>query len=587
MYNMFKLLKESLKDIKKVHKQVVAFQFIYFFLTGLVFVPIITGIFNRTIKSLGYSFLINRDIFKLGYDFRGVIGIVGIAVLSVVIIFIELGVLVLISEKQHFDVEVTLSDALVTTIARIPKIFGLGVIQTMFLLLFLIPVVDSPLASTIFENINVPIWLRLRIVDTNWLSFLYGTLFLVAIYLVLRWIFTIHYVVIENQPSRKAIKNSQKLTRKNELKIIVSLFMFNIVVIGLGVGLIAALNLIPHFLANNINNDLVEKYFMTLSGYLTFGFTLFILPINILWITRLFYQIRGQSGEEIEDTLTLKRFKILNRLESNSLNFLSQRKYLLLAVFTMYLSITFMLNYTATEDVLRWNVEIAAHRGGGIIMPENSLSSIQSALDKGVTVMEIDVQTTKDGVIVLNHDPNLQRVAGVSTKVSELTYEELEQIDIGYQYEENYLKEHVPTLDAVLSRVKGKARLIIEIKSFSYNHEMIRNLVLLIEEHDMVEQCMIQSFSYQTLKEVRKLNKGILLGQILYVIAGNLDSIDVDFYTIKQSMLSDTFIKIAHKKGRSVWVWTVNDELNIKDVLKYDVDGIITDYPKRVQKIIG
>jgi glycerophosphoryl diester phosphodiesterase len=103
----------------------------------------------------------------------------------------------------------------------------------------------------------------------------------------------------------------------------------------------------------------------------------------------------------------------------------------------------------------------------------------------------------------------------------------------------------------------------------------------------MVEQCMIQSFSYQTLKEVRKLNKGILLGQILYVIAGNLDSIDVDFYTIKQSMLSDTFIKIAHKKGRSVWVWTVNDELNIKDVLKYDVDGIITDYPKRVQKIIG
>jgi glycerophosphoryl diester phosphodiesterase len=70
-------------------------------------------------------------------------------------------------------------------------------------------------------------------------------------------------------------------------------------------------------------------------------------------------------------------------------------------------------------------------------------------------------------------------------------------------------------------------------------------------------------------------------------VAGNSNILDVDFYTIKQSMLSEAFIKNAHKQGRSIWVWTVNDEVNIKEVLKYDVDGIITDYPKRVQDIMG
>jgi glycerophosphoryl diester phosphodiesterase len=103
----------------------------------------------------------------------------------------------------------------------------------------------------------------------------------------------------------------------------------------------------------------------------------------------------------------------------------------------------------------------------------------------------------------------------------------------------------------------------------------------------MVEQCMIQSFSYKALEEVRKLNSDIMLGQILYAVMGNSNKLDVDFYTIKQSMLSDTFIENAHNNGRGVWVWTVNDELNIKEVLKFDVDGIITDYPKRVQDIMG
>jgi glycerophosphoryl diester phosphodiesterase len=94
-------------------------------------------------------------------------------------------------------------------------------------------------------------------------------------------------------------------------------------------------------------------------------------------------------------------------------------------------------------------------------------------------------------------------------------------------------------------------------------------------------------FSYQALKDVRKLDCTIQIVQIIYVAAGNLTKLDVDFYTIKQVVLSDTFVKNAHKEGRQVWVWTVNNEINIKEVLKFDINFIITDYPKQVQQFMS
>jgi glycerophosphoryl diester phosphodiesterase len=69
--------------------------------------------------------------------------------------------------------------------------------------------------------------------------------------------------------------------------------------------------------------------------------------------------------------------------------------------------------------------------------------------------------------------------------------------------------------------------------------------------------------------------------------AGNVSSLDVDFYTISQNMLSDRFIDQAHRLDREVWVWTVNIERNMREVLKYDVDGIITDFPERLQMLVG
>src|SRR5699024_11611430 len=97
----------------------------------------------------------------------------------------------------------------------------------------------------------------------------------------------------------------------------------------------------------------------------------------------------------------------------------------------------------------------------------------------------------------------------------------------------------------------------------------------------------VQSCNPTFLKLIRKENRDIDLGQILFLFAGNLSGLDVDFYTVRETMLTKRFVKQARKQNRRIWVWTVNNTRNIKKVLSYDVDGIITDYPERVQRVCG
>ncbi|MGO1712584.1 MAG: glycerophosphodiester phosphodiesterase family protein, partial [Senegalia sp. (in: firmicutes)] len=76
------------------------------------------------------------------------------------------------------------------------------------------------------------------------------------------------------------------------------------------------------------------------------------------------------------------------------------------------------------------------------------------------------------------------------------------------------------------------------------------------------------------------------IGQIMYIAAGDLSYLDVDFYTIEQNMLSNKIISHARSKNRQIWVYTVNSKKDIKEALKYDIDGLITDYPLTVKEII-
>ena len=106
---------------------------------------------------------------------------------------------------------------------------------------------------------------------------------------------------------------------------------------------------------------------------------------------------------------------------------------------------------------------------------------------------EIDVQTTADGIVVLCHDLNLKRVAGVDRTLGSMTYSQLEQLDVGSHFSPEFKGERIPALREVLEACKGRMKLNIELKNIGNDTSLPEQVAALVREYGMEEQCVITS----------------------------------------------------------------------------------------------
>src|SRR5699024_1276531 len=136
------------------------------------------------------------------------------------------------------------------------------------------------------------------------------------------------------------------------------------------------------------------------------------------------------------------------------------------------------------------------------------------------------------------------RTAGIDRKIRDMTYEELEDVDIGRSFDEAYAGEHIPTLDEVLELASEKdTRVIIDVKTNKDEDTYAEEIARVVEKNDAGEISLVQSFNPDILRLVRRQNEMIEIGQILFLSAGNLSGMDVDFYTVRESMLTERFIR--------------------------------------------
>lgn len=586
---MLRLLGRSIRDFRTSYTKLLLFEYLYMLLTSVIIIPVITFIFNRILTVVGSGSLLNGEVYRLGYTYEGVLGLIMIGLVASFALFIELCVLVILVQQRYFGKHVAISDALITTLRQTPRLLGFGIIQLLVFLLILIPFIDSPLSASFYALFNFPIFMQSRVLDASYtMTIVYVLLLIVLLYIILRWIFVLHYIVLESKSITEAIRSSQALTRGRRLQIFFWLFVLNAVVFGTGFLAISLLSYLPAWMDMNVLKAFTNHYSLTLSTILTYMFALLLMPINLIFLTRIFYYFGFTKGEKPKDHLQIYRSG-MGRLEQRIAESLRGRKrtgLLYASIAVIYIGLAVFVGIKANDSLVyaKWNVLISAHRGEAESAPENSLPSITSAIEKGIQSVEIDLQLTKDGVAVLHHDYNLRRMAGVPERVSDLTYEELSRLAIGQ--DENMETIHIPTLAEVLAEAQGRIKLLLDLKPYGPGDELVREVVSLVQEYEMEQEVYIQSFDSYSLKQIRELAPDIKIGQILYFALGNLSALDVDFYTIEQVMLTDQLVKQAHASGREVWVWTVNTRRNMKEVLKFQIDGIITDYPVLAQSMV-
>lgn len=604
---MIRPFSRSVRDFRALYKKLLVFEYLFMLLTSFVILPLLNYIFNKVMQVLGTGSLLNNDVYRLGYSYEGVSGLIAIGVIASFVLFIEFGVVITISQKHYFAQKVLIADALWTTLRRTPRLFGFGLVQLVFFLLVLIPFVDSPLSAAFYRLFNVPIFLDTRVFNASQLMIaLYALLVLGTLYTILRWIFVLHFIVLEGQSITEAIRSSLALTKGKRMRLFVNLFLLNGIVLGFGFGVISLISYLPEWLDNNVLKLFTNHYSLTLSTLLAYMLTLLVLPFNLIYLTRLYYQYGQRFGLDEEDRLELKRSPVLGRLERRiaaALGRVRRKKAVYLSLAIVYLGLALMVSYSTKDKLVyaKWGVLVSAHRGDIEDAPENSLPSVRTAIERGYQSVELDVQLTRDGIAVLHHDYLLQRMAGVKQKVGDLTYEELSKLSIGTyeiplalaegeEAEDGVIGEietvSIPLLSEVLAEAKGNIKVLLDLKPYGDGEKLVREVVALVTAFEMEDEVYIQSFDSKSLSLIRSLNPDIRIGQILYFALGDLTTIDVDFYTIEQVMLTDKLVDEAHRNGREVWVWTVNSSRNMKEVLKYRIDGIITDFPARAQTMV-
>lgn len=229
---------------------------------------------------------------------------------------------------------------------------------------------------------------------------------------------------------------------------------------------------------------------------------------------------------------------------------------------------------------------IIGHRGSSGEAPENTLASIELAIEQGCQGIETDLQLTKDGEIVVFHDWSVERTTNGQGEIKDLTLEELSTLDLGSWFSQEFKNEKILTLESLLNIIPENLLLNLEVKSRSFDNRGIEEeVVKILEKNNRLKNIVVSSFNHKSLKRIQKLNSELKLG-ILYEAyfinpVESLKSSELNIHSIHPAhyYVDKDFIEEAEKNNLKVYSWTVNDIESANRLKDLGVTGIITNYP--------
>ena len=233
-------------------------------------------------------------------------------------------------------------------------------------------------------------------------------------------------------------------------------------------------------------------------------------------------------------------------------------------------------------------IKIVAHRGESAAAPENTLESFALAWERGAKCIEGDFHLTKDNVVVCMHDANAKRTCGVERQLADMTLAEVKKLDAGSWKGEAWRFTKVPTLAEVLATVPPEGEVYIELKSAGRILTQIKKVIA--DSHCRPEQLTFIGFNERTIAAVKRHfpeHKAYWLtvsarkdGRPKFATAeklvAKLQKLGVDGVDIQHKLLTKEMVDALHAANFSVHVWTVDDPVIARKLIKMGVDSITT-----------
>ncbi|MSR78423.1 MAG: glycerophosphodiester phosphodiesterase [Candidatus Omnitrophica bacterium] len=250
---------------------------------------------------------------------------------------------------------------------------------------------------------------------------------------------------------------------------------------------------------------------------------------------------------------------------------------------------------------------VIGHRGAAALYPENTLASFKEAFSKGAAQMiEFDIQASQEGIPVVIHDATLRRTTNGSGTIRKHSLKELQALDAGYRFENPRgrfpfrNKDYgIPTFEELLGQFP-KRRLMVEIKDTDPN--LTREIIRLIHRYKAEKYCLVGSLDDRVARLIKKefpaVRRFLSLQEVLALWKirdrssnkpclhqGHIASMPLRYRGLKLD--HPDWLEFLHRLGIKIFFWTINDPREVKRLAGLGVDGMITDNPEKISKILN
>lgn len=582
-----KILKRSIHILSVNLRELILFEILYRTATGIVLLSLFTRGISLAIKYSGYSYLTTKNIWM--FLMKPCTALILSAVMCVGLFFLVVEAAALLSAYQSAE-----------RCERLPayKIFVRGLFKSGYYLKKrnISVVCSNCLLTLVFHYVLFlkgmeHIKLFSEIMDGVGKSMRWSAFFVIfavaVVFVLLPGMFSVHFGLLDKKDAKEAYRESWRMASRHAVSAVLYLLGLNVLLYLLFRLVLTVLTVLAGLVIYLfVSKTITLALFLTVHDWLEVGClaaaSIVNCMCNMALLTGLYYHYRDKAGmapellaPEEEEGRTSRRNK--------------RTRAALAAVFL----ISFCLFlYDAVENGIRFakdilvETAITAHRGSSMEAPENTLPAVQLAIEEMADYVEIDVQLSQDGEIILLHDRSFKRTCNHGGNPWNMTLSEIRQLNAA-AYMPDYDRTQIPTLGEILECCKDKINLNIELKNNGHDELLPRKVTELVESFDMNDQCVFTSTSIPFLEKVKECNEEYKTGYILSTAYGDFSqNTGTDFFSISSSLLNEKTVAQIHETGREVHAWTVNTEAEAERLKYLDVDNIITDYPVMVREIL-
>ncbi|MBC2118980.1 glycerophosphoryl diester phosphodiesterase membrane domain-containing protein [Listeria marthii] len=556
-------LKASFKVLYQFKTDYLKVTLLLTILQAFVIGPFIYYFFFFILRVIGVPGITDANLGEVFSSPVAVAMLLILALLILLFVYYELGFFIMMAIYQLRGENYTVFKIIQRLNVKAKYFLSYQAIYFLLYFFLLLPIAGLSLPITITENLYLPHFITDELMKTTMGTWLYAIAIALIFYTSARLVFALPYFIEDKSLKISgAIRKSWKYPQK-QLFFMLLKWILIIIAIGFLVSIIATIIMLPLFLVEKITPGI---------AVLLAGVTLTILQVIGFFVAGIFQGIIAQL-------LVKNAFDLDGQSASVSRGQFPHKKRFVIAGIIVFLIFSSFNIYAVNATLYEPNTKIIAHRGDTMNAVENTVEAIESAAKAGAEYSEIDIQETKDHQFVVFHDMTLRRLAGSSKRVADMTLKELQQTKVT----SGDYSSHIASFDEIIQTAKkNKIDLLVEVKLHGgESSDMVERLVALLKKEKVTDKYLVQSLNQPVMEKIEQAEPTLKTGIILALNIGNLPKTSADFIVLEDFSINKRLLTQAKQNNKMVFVWTVNKEKLMQMYLRKNVDGIITNYPKK------